>query len=288
MAEFWLDDNELNYFGSMMKTLNKTVEELNPAITAFRHIPVNRYAEVLKAVNNFQPTFQIPSLQLPPNKINIDAMTAAMVGVGETMNLAIGGLEAGLSQVPAIIETINASAIGFSNSLSSPTYPIPYISSGLVETGLEKNGKSINSGKSSYYDLSMDDRVFISHAGQDDDKVKRIEKYLNQHGIFTWTDHQNIQWGDEWDKAIGKALTQCKAMILVVSSSSMKSPWTRKEWIAFMMMNKPVYLVRLQPCKLSWTLSNCQYVNFVDFFENTTIGVLRKLMRKWGMQITSQ
>lgn len=72
-------------------------------------------------------------------------------------------------------------------------------------------------------------RVFISYARVDDDVVGRIERSLESHGFDTWRDVDDIAGGDAWRKAITEGIAHSAAVVLCVSSASVRSTSVARE-----------------------------------------------------------
>lgn len=87
------------------------------------------------------------------------------------------------------------------------------------------------------------------------------------------------------DDEIGQALQRCEWFLVVLSPSSVKSEWVKRE-LLFALQQKqyqgriiPVLHKNCDVSQLSWTLPSLQYVNFLDDFEEGC----RDLLRIWGM-----
>lgn len=74
--------------------------------------------------------------------------------------------------------------------------------------------------------------VFLSHASSDKiEIVNELHNWLrNVANIPVWYDQSALSGGNSLPRSIGKAISECRAMILVLSSASMKSPWVQKEY----------------------------------------------------------
>src|SRR5438045_8111639 len=65
-------------------------------------------------------------------------------------------------------------------------------------------------------------RVFLSYDTEDREVAHKIAHALGKAGYDVFP-------GDDWPKSIDAALKRANAMVVFVSSNSMKSPWVLKE-----------------------------------------------------------
>ena len=74
-------------------------------------------------------------------------------------------------------------------------------------------------------------KVFISHAGEDNDRfVLDFARKLRSKGIDAWVDRWEMLPGDSIvDKIFEEGIAQAQAMVVVVSEYSVNKPWVREE-----------------------------------------------------------
>ena len=75
-------------------------------------------------------------------------------------------------------------------------------------------------------------RVFISHAGRDTEPAAELQRWLVEdgHDVFLDRDPQDgIQLGDEWEKRLHERLRWADAVVCVVTSAYLQSPWCAAE-----------------------------------------------------------
>ncbi len=68
--------------------------------------------------------------------------------------------------------------------------------------------------------------VFVSYASKDLEWAREFTAALKEAGVTTWFDTQQIQPGERWQSVIEDALRESRVLIVILSSHSMKSPWT--------------------------------------------------------------
>ena len=79
-------------------------------------------------------------------------------------------------------------------------------------------------------------KVFISHAGEDNDFVLNFGKKLrSEQGIDAWVDDWELNPGDSIiDKIFEEGIKNAKAIIIILSQNSVNKPWVREELNASM------------------------------------------------------
>src|SRR5688572_4493050 len=70
--------------------------------------------------------------------------------------------------------------------------------------------------------------VFLSHAGADIAAARNFAEILRRSGIDVWFDHDSLQPGDEWMKALERAIQSSSAMIVYVGRLGVQH-WVDRE-----------------------------------------------------------
>lgn len=106
-------------------------------------------------------------------------------------------------------------------------------------------------------------QVFISHSTKDDKFIDKLVGDLNQNGISTFVDHQNIKMSDNWAAVLSNALDECEKMIVVLSPDSASSKMCLKEWVYFNDRGElEIIPIKYRPIeKTPFLLNNLQWVN---------------------------
>src|SRR5215510_4608941 len=71
-------------------------------------------------------------------------------------------------------------------------------------------------------------QVFISYASVDRERVKGLAEAMQARGYTVWWDRQ-IAPGQTFDEVIEKALEEAKCVVVLWSSTSVKSDWVKTE-----------------------------------------------------------
>ncbi len=83
-------------------------------------------------------------------------------------------------------------------------------------------------------------KVFISYSSVDEPLAKEIELALETAGVSAFRDKKDIDWGDDILERVAKGLTDCSAVIVIVSPASLKSQWVPFEVGHAMALGKKV------------------------------------------------
>jgi len=128
--------------------------------------------------------------------------------------------------------------------------------------------------------------VFLSHAAQDRKFVERLARVLADYGVKAWHGEHAIRGGEQWNDEIGAALERCDWMIVVLSPSSVRSRWVKREVFHATMDHRfdnriiPVMITKCDPKKLNWVLPQFQMIIFTKRFAKAC----RELLRTWGIE----
>jgi TIR domain-containing protein len=131
----------------------------------------------------------------------------------------------------------------------------------------------------------MPKEVFLSHSAKDRAFVRNLTKLLKSEGIRYWYSASHIVGARQWHDEIGRALARCDWFVVVLSPHSVKSKWVKRELLYALNQDRynekiiPLLLKACRHSRLSWTLSEFQFVDFRSDFE----AGCRKLLRIWGL-----
>ena len=121
--------------------------------------------------------------------------------------------------------------------------------------------------------------VFVSYSTKDDIEVDTIVKVLENAGIACWRAPKMIGVGSNYAKEIPKAITNCRAFLLILSENSQNSIWVEKELDFAINERKTIVPLMIGKCRINdmfkFYLNNVQTINYND---NSIIalGILRK------------
>lgn len=119
--------------------------------------------------------------------------------------------------------------------------------------------------------------AFLSHSSEDKKSfVEDLYKWFKKiASIPVWYDQTVLSGGSIVPDSLGKAIPECRSMILILSSASVKSPWVRKEY-SLAEHHKTKYKdfkiipILIEDCKLPAFLQDALYIDARDKYLTET------------------
>src|SRR5271154_1632691 len=71
--------------------------------------------------------------------------------------------------------------------------------------------------------------VLLSHSSKDKEFVKELYRRLTRDGVRCFFDIESIGWGDNWVRALERAIDECKYIVFVLSPDFCNSEWVEVE-----------------------------------------------------------
>jgi hypothetical protein len=102
----------------------------------------------------------------------------------------------------------------------------------------------------------------MSHSSKDRDFTTRLAKRLHDAGFRCWVDIDDIPDGSTWTREIENAVTDCGALLVVMSKDGRDSEWVERETLMGMSLRKPLFIARIDETPLPLHLINRQYTDF--------------------------
>ncbi len=105
--------------------------------------------------------------------------------------------------------------------------------------------------------------VFISYAGRDQENARELVRSLGSAGVETWLDKRDLQPGEDWELQLEDQLRRARAVVVLLTPESLKSPWTFFEVGAAVADGKaiiPVLLKGVEPEEVPPLLKNYEWV----------------------------
>lgn len=72
-------------------------------------------------------------------------------------------------------------------------------------------------------------RVFLSHSGKDKEFVKELYRRLTRDGVSCFFDIESIGWGENWVRALERAIDECEYIVFVLSPDFCNCEWAQVE-----------------------------------------------------------
>ncbi|WP_299192055.1 TIR domain-containing protein [uncultured Erythrobacter sp.] len=110
-------------------------------------------------------------------------------------------------------------------------------------------------------------QLFVSHHSSKYDIAQQVEALLSERGIRCWIAPRDVPPGAPFDSAIGQAINECAAVLLLFCSNSDKSRHVKRELILGDSAGRPIIPLRLEaidPGELAYHLADSQWIDWID------------------------
>ena len=94
--------------------------------------------------------------------------------------------------------------------------------------------------------------------------MRDLAARLLERGWPIWLDEWNIEPGQDWDRTIDAALTDCATFLIVLSPDAVGSSEVRGELRSALNLRKRIVPVLLKPCAIPRQLQTTQYLDLSD------------------------
>ena len=113
--------------------------------------------------------------------------------------------------------------------------------------------------------MKVNCEVFISYSSKEKEIADLVRETLENNGISCWMAPESIPASSGYAAEITEAISNCKAVVLILSYPSMKSKWVTKEVDFAICENKPIIPFHIDDSKLNKTfqlyLNNVQHID---------------------------
>ncbi|MCU0498067.1 MAG: toll/interleukin-1 receptor domain-containing protein [Anaerolineae bacterium] len=119
--------------------------------------------------------------------------------------------------------------------------------------------------------------IFISHATPDREIAENVKRVINnafQGHIKLYLAVEDLLPGRTWKGEIKNNLTNCDAIISIMTPRSLNRPWIYIEWTAFWLAEKPIYIFLTDDIKRDELVSPMSDLQTVNIFEPTEVRML--------------
>ncbi len=101
--------------------------------------------------------------------------------------------------------------------------------------------------------------IFISYSRKNQPYVRRLAEEIRQRGFDVWMDDR-IDYGDNWWRAIVKAIEDCAAFVVIMSPDAEQSEWVQREILLAQREEKPIFPALLEGKEFALLITT-QFVN---------------------------
>ena len=123
---------------------------------------------------------------------------------------------------------------------------------------------------------------FLSYSRSDEQVALRLAKDLRTAGIGIWVDQLDIRPGEQWDRAIERALRECCGLLVVLSPRSVASNNVADEISYAIDAGKSVLPVMIEKVPLPLRLNRMQRVDATSDYDSALLRVREELTRLGG------
>lgn len=120
--------------------------------------------------------------------------------------------------------------------------------------------------------------LFVSYAREDSAFAQKLAHDLNTDGVVTWIDSKDIRTGEPWDQVVERALTECSAVLVVLSPDATDSRSVMDEIAFALERGKVVLPVLYRACRVPLQIARMQYADFTASYANGFAAVRRSLV----------
>ena len=120
---------------------------------------------------------------------------------------------------------------------------------------------------------------FLSYSRSDERFALRFAKDLRSRGVAMWVDQLDIRPSEHWDRAIEKAVRDCRGLVVIVSPRSVASDNVADE-ISYAIENgKSVLPVMIEKCSLPLRITRMQVIDASAGYERAVEQCVAELQR---------
>ena len=195
------------------------------------------------------------------------------------------------------VERPDTDSQGISSSILEKTRllgGVPHDISSSIDHQIEAIDKPSlrNSGDQTLAEYRRPLRVFLCHSSDDKPVVRRLYSRLVSDEIAAWLDEERILPGQDWKKAISKALQASDVIIVCLSQSSVtKSGYLQKEIMSALELaeEQPEDTIFIIPLKLEecWVPERLSRWHWVNLFAEDGYERLRRALQARALIVGS-
>ena len=124
------------------------------------------------------------------------------------------------------------------------------------------------------------DCFFLSYSRSDERIALRLAKDLRARGIAMWVDQLDIRPSEHWDRAIERAVTGCRGLVVILSPRSVASDNVADEISFAIDSGKSVLPVMIDRCTLPLRLTRMQMIDATGNYERALQQCFDELRRR--------
>lgn len=114
---------------------------------------------------------------------------------------------------------------------------------------------------------SLSGSYFISYSRADETVAMRFATDLRNRGIPMWVDQLDIRPSEHWDRAIERAVHECRGLVVILSPRSVESDNVADEISFAIDHKKSVLPVMIERCRLPLRITRMQVIDAIGSYE---------------------
>lgn len=123
--------------------------------------------------------------------------------------------------------------------------------------------------------MKADDYIFFSYSNKDEAFVTKLKADLNNNGINTWVDVEQISPGSMWQDEIKNAIQNAKIVLVILSENYYNSKWVSIELA--LSGDKMIIPIKIDDAIYDKVPSNILNRQWIDFHSNYQDGLISLL-----------
>ena len=123
------------------------------------------------------------------------------------------------------------------------------------------------------------DTYFLSYSRSDERFALRLAKDLRAHGVAMWVDQLDIRPSEHWDRAIERAVSACRGLVVILSPRSVASDNVADEISFAIDSGKSVLPVMIEKCVLPLRITRMHVVDATRSYDKALRQCLAELQR---------
>jgi hypothetical protein len=124
---------------------------------------------------------------------------------------------------------------------------------------------------------------FLSYSRADEKFALRLARDLRGRGVAMWVDQLDIRPSEHWDRAIERAVRDCRGLVVILSPRSVASDNVADEISYAIDSGKSVLPVMIERCTLPLRLTRMQVVDATSDYDRALEQCLDELARRDGV-----
>ena len=122
-------------------------------------------------------------------------------------------------------------------------------------------------------------RYFLSYSRSDEHFALRLAKALRSRGVAMWVDQLDIRPSEHWDRAIERAVRDCRGLVVILSPRSVASDNVADEISYAIEHRKSVLPVVIEKCSLPLRITRMHVIDATEALDRAVDQCVAELRR---------